>query len=111
MGMTSREVLLGVEVLSALPLVITGLRIATVQIVATATLGALVGFQCLGTLVVQGIAQFDDGKLWTGAIFVALLAIVTEVGFSQLLRRTTPWAPRSVRTRRFARIGFVDTGV
>jgi osmoprotectant transport system permease protein len=111
MGMAPRDVLLGVEVPSALPLIITGLRIATVQIVATATLGALVGFQCLGTLVVQGIAQLDDGKLWTGAVFVALLAIITEVGFGLLQRRATPWADRSVRTRRFSRIGWIDTGV
>ncbi|HEX5613845.1 MAG TPA: ABC transporter permease [Acidimicrobiia bacterium] len=111
MGMTSREVVLGVEVPSAMPLIITGVRISAVQIVATATLGALVGFQCLGTLVVQGIAQFDDGKLVTGAVLVALLAILVEVALGLVQRRVTPWASRASGARRSARVGVADAGV
>lgn len=107
MGMRSRDVVLSVEVPNAMPLVITGVRISAVQIVATATLGALVGFQCLGTLVVQGIAQFDDGKLVTGAVFVAAMAILVEVGFGLLQRRVTPWAAPS-RIRRTQRVEIVD---
>lgn len=107
MGMTSRELVLAVEVPNAMPLVITGVRISAVQIVATATLGALVGFQCLGTLVVQGIAQFDDGKLVTGAVFVATMAIIVEVGFGVLQRFVTPWAARA-RVRRTRRVDTVD---
>lgn len=107
MGMTPRELVLAVEVPNAMPLVITGVRISAVQIVATATLGALVGFQCLGTLVVQGIAQFDDGKLVTGAVFVAAMAIIVEVGFGVLQRFVTPWAARA-RVRRSRRVDTVD---
>lgn len=94
MGMTAREVLFGVEVPNALPLVITGVRVATVQVIATATLSALVAFRGLGDLIIGGKAQNDDGKLVTGAVLVALLAVLAEIGFSLLERRLTPWARR-----------------
>jgi osmoprotectant transport system permease protein len=100
MGMTSREVLLRVEVPSALPLLIAGLRIAALQVVATATLGAIVAFQCLGSLITQGIAQFDDGKLVTGAVLVALLALLTDAFFVVLLRALTPWLRRGAKKTR-----------
>lgn len=96
MGMTGRQLLFGVEVPNGLPLIITGLRVSTVQIVATATLGALVGYQCLGSFVVEGLSQFDDGKLLTGAVAVAVLAIVTEIAFSATERIATPWLHRRV---------------
>ena len=91
MGMTSRQVLLGVEVPTSLPLIITGLRISALQVVATATLGAIVGFECLGSLITQGIAQFNDGKLVTGAVLVAALALLTDAFFIIVQRALTPW--------------------
>lgn len=94
MGMRPHEVLLRVELPSAAPLVITGLRVSAVQIVATATLGALVGFQALGSFIVEGLAQFDEGKILGGAVLVAVLAIATEVGFGALERAATPWTRR-----------------
>lgn len=97
MGMRPGQVLARVELPSATPLIITGIRISAVQIVATATLGALVGFQALGSFIVEGLAQFDEGKILAGALFVALLAIATEVGFSALERALTPWIRRSHR--------------
>lgn len=96
MGLRARQVLVQVEVPIAVPLIVTGLRVSAVQIVATATLGALVGFSALGSFITEGIAQFDDGKMLTGGLLVALLAILTEVGFSVLERILTPWS----RTRR-----------
>ncbi|HSL56857.1 MAG TPA: ABC transporter permease [Acidimicrobiales bacterium] len=112
-GMRPHEVVLRVELPSAAPLVITGLRISAVQIVATATLGALVGFQALGSFIVEGLAQFDEGKILGGALLVAVLAIATEVGFSAAERALTPWARRGPaattastrRSRRGARSG------
>ncbi|MDQ3145422.1 MAG: ABC transporter permease [Actinomycetota bacterium] len=94
MGMSARQVLAQVEVPNAVPLIVTGVRIAAVQVVATATLGALFGFGGLGALITKGYAQQDNGKLLTGALFVALLAVVTEVAFGALERRLTPWAGR-----------------
>jgi osmoprotectant transport system permease protein len=80
-----------------LPLLITGVRISALQVVATATLGALIGFECLGSLITQGIAQFDDGKLITGAVLVALLALLTDAFFVVVQRALTPWLRRRGR--------------
>jgi osmoprotectant transport system permease protein len=106
MGMTTTEVLLKVEVPTALPLLITGVRISALQVVATATLGAFVAFECLGTLITQGIAQFDNGKLVTGAVLVALLALITDGFFVVVQRVLTPWLRR--RGRRVHRVRRAD---
>lgn len=100
MGMTGREVLLSVEVPNALPLIVTGVRVATVQVIATATLSALVAYRGLGDLIIGGVAQNDDGKLLTGAVLVALLAIFAELLFGVIERRLTPWARRGAATGR-----------
>jgi osmoprotectant transport system permease protein len=95
MGMGERQVLLRVETPIAVPLIITGIRLASVQVVATATLGGLFGFNGLGSYIFEGFAQQNDGKLLTGAVGVALLAIATELVFSFIMRRATPWlAPK-----------------
>jgi hypothetical protein len=65
MGMAPHRVVWGVEMPTASPLIITGARVAAVQVVATATLGALVGFTGLGSLIIEGFAQQNDGKLLT----------------------------------------------
>jgi osmoprotectant transport system permease protein len=57
-------------------------------------LGAFVGFGGLGAFINEGFRQQDDGKLLTGAVLVALLAIVTEITFGLLRRPLTPWLPR-----------------
>jgi osmoprotectant transport system permease protein len=106
MGMTTFEVLTRVEVPSALPLIITGVRISALQVVATATLGAVIAFECLGSLITQGIAQQDDGKLLTGAVLVALLALVTDAFFVVVQRVLTPWARR--RSRRLRPVHRAD---
>jgi osmoprotectant transport system permease protein len=94
MGMRGSQVLARAELPNALPLIITGLRVSAVQVVATATLAALVGYGGLGSLVVRGMSQRDDGKLLTGAVLVALLAILTELVFGVAERRSSPWLRR-----------------
>jgi osmoprotectant transport system permease protein len=101
MGMQAREVLWSVEVPAALPLIVTGVRVSAVQVVATATLGAYVGFGGLGAFIVEGFAIQDDAKLLTGAILVALLSLLVELLFGLLQRRLTPWT----QVGRFARRG------
>ncbi|HEX4819768.1 MAG TPA: ABC transporter permease [Acidimicrobiales bacterium] len=91
MGMGGAQVLFRVETPIARPLIVTGVRIAAVQVVATATLGAFVGFNALGSFINEGFRQQDDGKLLTGAVGVAILAFLTEVFFSLVARRATPW--------------------
>lgn len=94
MGMRGGDVLRRVEVPNALPLVLTGVRISAVQVVATATLGAFVGFGGLGAFINEGFRQQNDGKLLTGAVFVAVLAIAVELAFGVVQRRLTPWLTR-----------------
>jgi osmoprotectant transport system permease protein len=104
MGMSGREVLRAIELPLAAPLIVAGLRISAVQIVATATLGALVAGGGLGRFIVDGFAQNDDGMTLAGALLVATLAIVTELGFGLLERATAPRHSRrglfTTRTRR-----------
>lgn len=90
MGMTEKQILSRIEVPLAAPLVVAGLRLATVQVVATATLGALVAWGGLGRYIVDGFAAGDDVQLLAGAILVTLLAIVTESAFSILERVAAP---------------------
>ncbi len=92
MGMRGREVLFGVELPAALPLLATGVRVSAVQVVATTTLGALVGFRCLGTPILQAIATRNDGQLIAGAVLVAALSLLTEAVFALTARRLTPWS-------------------
>jgi osmoprotectant transport system permease protein len=66
--------------------VLGGIRSAAVQIVATATLGAIFGGGGLGRFLVDGIAQRDDGQVFGGVLLVAALAIATEVAIGLLER-------------------------
>ncbi len=84
MGMAELELLRGVEVPIALPVIISGVRIAAVQVVATATLAALVGGGTLGRFIVDGFALQQFDQLVGGAILVAILALLTERAFTFL---------------------------
>jgi osmoprotectant transport system permease protein len=99
MGMRPMQVIRSVELPAALPLIVTGVRVTAVQVVATATLGAYVGYRCLGTLIVQGFADQNDGRLLAGAVLVGALSIATELTFGAMQRRLTPWLPRRARGR------------
>jgi len=87
MGMTERQVLTGVEVPIAIPIIVGGLRSASVQVIATATLGAIYGLGALGGYIVEGVAQRDDGRLFAGVVLVALLALLAEGGLAFVERR------------------------
>jgi osmoprotectant transport system permease protein len=87
MGMTELQLLRSVEVPIALPVIVAGARTAAVQVVATATLAALVAGGGLGRYIVDGFALQDDGRLIGGAILVAGLALVTERLFTLIERR------------------------
>jgi osmoprotectant transport system permease protein len=97
MGLTEGEVLRSVELPLAMPLVMEGIRISFVQVIATATLGALVAWGGLGRFIVDGFAQQDTGQLIVGAVLVGLLAVAAELGFSRLERMSTPKGLRVAR--------------
>lgn len=100
-GMTGSQVVRRVELPAALPLVMTGVRIAAVQVVATATLGSLVGYQCLGTYVLEGLARpfTARDRLLGGALLIIVLAMVIDAALGRLTRRLTPWTCPDSRVR------------
>ncbi|MGI8872260.1 MAG: ABC transporter permease [Candidatus Limnocylindria bacterium] len=102
MGMREPQLLTRVEVPLALPIILAGLRTSAVQVVATATLGAVFGTGGLGRLIVDGIKQQDDAQLFVGAVIVALLSIGTELAFAGLQRASMSPGLRSARTPRGA---------
>ncbi|CAL9619969.1 Choline transport system permease protein OpuBB [Streptomyces sp. enrichment culture] len=81
MGMRESRILLRVELPVALPLILSGLRSAAVQIVSTATIAAYVSLGGLGRYIVDGLYQRDYEKVVGGATLVAVLALLTLAVF------------------------------
>ncbi|HYC06948.1 MAG TPA: ABC transporter permease [Candidatus Binatia bacterium] len=98
MGLRERQVVGRVEVPIALPIIGGGIRSASVQVVATATLGAIFGFGGLGRYLVDGVAQGDDGQLYGGVFLVAVLALTVEGTFALLQRLLTSPGLRHARS-------------
>lgn len=90
MGMSPRQVLRQVEIPLALPTIVAGIKTATVEVIASATLAAFIGAGGLGTFIVLGFALYDNAILLVGAIPVALLALIAEVSLSTLQRAIQP---------------------
>ena len=90
MGMRERQILLRIELPAASPLMLASIRVAAVQVVATATLGALVAWGGLGRYIVDGFAQQDNVQVAAGAVLVAALAIATELFFVAAERLLVP---------------------
>jgi len=90
MGFSRWQVATRVELPLAAPLLMTGVRTAAVQVVATATLAALVAGGGLGRIITLGFRQQDYGAVLAGAILVAALAVLTEVLLAALSWALTP---------------------
>jgi osmoprotectant transport system permease protein len=98
MGYRDLSQLLTVELPLAVPLVMSGVRTSAVQVVATATLAALIAGGGFGRYIVDGLAQQDYTKLFAGAVLVALLAMATELSLSGLERLMVPKGIRLLKT-------------
>ena len=94
MGMGEARILARVEVPVGMPLIMAGVRTAGVQVVATATLAAVVAWGGLGRYIVDGLAQKDTVQVFAGALIVAVLSMTTEVVLGLLQRMLTPAALR-----------------
>ena len=97
MGLTEGQIVRRIEIPLGLPIMLAGIRTSAVNVVATATLGAIVAGGALGRFIVDGLALQDYPQLVAGAILVALLAIVTEVSFGALERATAAPGMASIR--------------
>jgi osmoprotectant transport system permease protein len=90
MGMSPAQSLLRIEFPLALPVMLAGIRIALTEVIASATLAAFIGAGGLGIYITLGFAQFDNRILLVGAVPVALLALLAELGLSALQRAVQP---------------------
>lgn len=79
MGMTAPQLLRTVEVPLAVPLIMTGLRLAVVQVWATATIAALVAGPGLGRIVTLGFVRQDVPQIVGGALVIAAIALLLEI--------------------------------
>ncbi|MCH0540721.1 ABC transporter permease [Streptomyces sp. MUM 203J] len=93
MGMSGGQLFRTVELPLALPLVLTGLRLAAVQVIATATLAAMAGEGGLGRIITAGFHTYDTAQVFAGALLVGALALLVEgalVAASRMLAANGP---------------------
>lgn len=97
MGMSSRRIFTSVELPLAVPVVMTGVRLALVQVWATATIAALVAGPGLGRIITRGFANQSTPEVVAGAVLVAIGALVLEL-VAVLATRTLDPMRRAVQT-------------
>lgn len=108
-GMNAAQVMFGVEVPLALPVIATGVRVAAIEVVATSTLAAYVSYADLGTYVISGLDTNDTVEAFCGGLLVVLTAAVVAVLFGRLQRLATP-APLRRRSPLLVRAGTGTAG-
>jgi osmoprotectant transport system permease protein len=92
MGFTWGGRLRRVDLPLASPVIVAGLRIATVTTIGLVTVSALIGQGGLGQLINEGLRTSFPTKTITGAVLSVALAVIADVGFVLLIRRLTPWS-------------------
>ena len=90
LGMTPGQRFWRVKLPLALPVIVTGVRTAAVEVIGSATLAAFVGAGGLGAFITSGITLMDERMLLAGAISVTLLALLTEILLGRLEMHLTP---------------------
>src|ERR687890_524507 len=95
MGLTSRQILFRVELPLALPVIIAGVRIATVTVIAIATIGAYVSGGGLGEVIFDGINRQFPTMIIAGAVLATAMAIAADLLLLGLERYLRPWARRT----------------
>ncbi|NLU67945.1 ABC transporter permease [Streptomyces sp. HNM0574] len=94
MGMSGGQLLTRVELPLAFPLIVTGVRTAAVQVVATATLAALPGGGGLGRIITAGFGRYNTPQVVAGAVLVAALALLVEAALLAAERLLDPMRRR-----------------
>lgn len=93
MGMGQTQQLLRVRIPLAWPVIVTGIRISTQLITGVAAIAVLVGGSGLGTFIQRGLTSlgnpFSIERVWTGTVFIILLALVLDLVIGSIGRRTT----------------------
>jgi osmoprotectant transport system permease protein len=92
MGLTSRQILFRVELPLALPIIVAGIRIATVTVIGIATIGAYINGGGLGELIFTGISRQFPTRYIVGAVLATLLAVLADLLLLAVERYLRPWA-------------------
>jgi osmoprotectant transport system permease protein len=82
--MNAWETLVRIEIPLALPVIVAGLRIATVTVISVAVVAAYINAGGLGTLIFNGISNDHAPKIWTGALTACALSVVADVSLARL---------------------------
>ncbi|MGY3765761.1 ABC transporter permease [Vagococcus vulneris] len=90
MGMTAIQSIIQVELPIAMPTIMAGIRLATVYVIAWATLAAYVGGGGLGDFIFSGLNNYQPALIFAGTIPVTVLAIVADLSLSALEKKLTP---------------------
>jgi osmoprotectant transport system permease protein len=99
MGMRELQIVGGVELPLGLPILVGGIRSASVQIIATATLAAYIADEGLGRYIFQGLKTRDYAEMLGGSILVIVLALAVDGCFAIIQRLVVPAGVRATRTR------------
>jgi osmoprotectant transport system permease protein len=91
MGFTARQLLWRVELPLALPVIMGGLRVATITTIGLVTVTALIGQGGVGAFILEGIQRFFSTPLLVGAVLSVALAVLADALLVQLQRLATPW--------------------
>ncbi len=91
MGFSDRQVLWRVEIPLAMPVIVAGVRVATVTTVGLVTVTSWIGFGGLGYFIYTGLQQFFTTETLLGSVLSAALAIILDGLILVAERRVTPW--------------------
>lgn len=91
MGYPPRKVFLEIELPLALPVIIAGIRIASVTTIGLVTVAALIGWGGLGFFILQGLRRFFTTEIVVGAVGSVILAVAIDLALVALERALTPW--------------------
>ncbi|MGN1280155.1 MAG: ABC transporter permease [Limosilactobacillus sp.] len=87
LGMDRRQLRNQIEIPLAMPYILNGIKLALVEIIASATLATYIGAGGLGTLIFTGLGLYDMSYVVIGGVSVALLSLLSMLGFDFLIRR------------------------
>lgn len=90
--------LVGVELPLAMPVIFSGLRVATMSCIALTSISILIGIGSLGTLFQRGFTQDFLTPVWVGLLLSIVIALLADAVILLIQRGTLPWARRKVRT-------------
>lgn len=100
MGFSPRQVLFKVDFPLALPVIVAGVRVATVTTIGLVTVSALIGMDNLGTFITDGLSRFFMTPVLLGAVLSIALAVLADVSLLGVQRLIAPWSRRSAGAAR-----------